>query len=84
MATAAQSSSAPKICAELTSATVGYLLSQVNYISGSLCPGRCLSNNVLSETNTSAMTSEANEENKPGGRCLLGNWVEEVRFALRV
>ncbi|XDV20019.1 hypothetical protein PO909_025403 [Leuciscus waleckii] len=28
------------------------------------------------------MTSEANEENKPGGRCLLGNWVEERATAL--
>uniref|UniRef100_A0A672K2N4 Sperm-associated antigen 8-like n=1 Tax=Sinocyclocheilus grahami TaxID=75366 RepID=A0A672K2N4_SINGR len=30
----------------------------------------------------SAMTSEVNEENEPGGRCLLGNWVEERATAL--
>ncbi|XP_016336112.1 sperm-associated antigen 8-like [Sinocyclocheilus anshuiensis] len=44
--------------------------------------GRCLSNSVVTQTNVSAMTSEVNEENEPGGRCLLGNWVEERATAL--
>jgi len=90
---AAQSSSTRKICPELrgvdnidkTSATVtlGYL-SQEHSITGSLCPVSCLSNSVISQTNISAMTSEANEENKPDGMCLLGNWVEKVSFTQRV
>lgn len=43
-------------------------------------PACCLSNSGVTQKNVSAMTSEVDEENKPDGRCLLGNWVEEVCF----
>ncbi|XP_067262899.1 sperm associated antigen 8 [Chanodichthys erythropterus] len=51
-------------------------------LAGSVLIGRCLSNSIASQTNISKMTSEANAENKPDGRCLLGNWVEERATAL--
>ncbi|KAI2664222.1 Sperm-associated antigen 8 [Labeo rohita] len=44
--------------------------------------GLCRVESVVKQTNVNAMTSEVNEENKPCGRCLLGNWVEERATAL--